>query len=110
MSTDQIKITIEYLPIAPEQCSSMILLEIVDPKRAHATKLHLLAKLGITPRDNEMPQQAWLRYLSELNGVPFTQPCDPAIAQGINEIPDAQRLMWVLTECKPKTDEGARNG
>ena len=105
MSADQ-NIVIEYLPIGQEQCTSMLFLEVNDPAKAHAIKLRLLAKLGIEPRPGELPQQSWLRHLSELNKVPFTTPCHIGIAEGINEIPDAQRLMWVLTEVEPRTSEG----
>jgi len=103
---DDLQITIEYLPLTGDDVSAMIYLEIADPPKAHETKLRLLAKMGITPQGDELPQQAWLRYLSELNGLEFTTPCHRAIAEGITEIHAAACTMWVLTETKSDREGG----
>lgn len=46
-------------------------------------KLKSLERLGIVPMDGEKPLHAWLRVMSEENGLPFTLPAHREIVDAI---------------------------
>ena len=61
-----------------------------------AIKAKSLARLGIVQLPNEKPLAAWLRHLSEINGVDYTEPCHPDLADAILDDMSARRFMFFL--------------
>ena len=63
-------------------------------------KTKALKKIGIDVNVNvnvqEKPLEAWLRYLSELNNVPYTVPCHRDLRDVIEEDPAAMRFLFFL--------------
>jgi len=61
-------------------------------------KWKALEKIGITPKQfGDTPLKAWIRHLSEINGLEYTTPCHPDIASAIQWNVGCQRFLWFLS-------------
>lgn len=86
------KLAIRFFDVS---AGDALLYEALDPTQAAEIKLRALERLGIVPRDDETPLQAWLRVMCEENGLPYTQPVPQELADAILDS-DAARFVWFL--------------
>ncbi len=89
-------IRLQYLDLAEQDLTSGLLLEAFNVEAADAIKHRAIAKLGITPLDGEKPLDAWIRHLSDINGLVYTKPCHTDLCNAILENAAARRLLWLL--------------
>ena len=59
-------------------------------------KVRLLTKLGITLQPGEIPLDAWIRHLHQINGLEYQKPAHPEITDAILSTTSACRFMWFL--------------
>lgn len=93
-------ITVEFLPMTKEEATDSLMLAL-DPDKGKDIILRLVKKV-INPLKHDYdyeltPLQNWIKYLSILNGLMYTIPCDIRLADAIISCPDANRFMFIIS-------------
>ena len=71
--------------------------EALKPGSLDDLKAKAIAKLGITRHDDETFGQAWLRAMSEENGLAYAVPVDRRLADVLRENISAYRFyFWLI--------------
>lgn len=89
------KITIEYLNMQSNDITNGILGETFAADRIKPIKERALANLGIEHTE-DTPLNSWLKYLSDLNNLPFTRPAHKDLTDAIQENMATFRFMFWL--------------
>lgn len=96
---DDREYVIKWIELESDYLKASMLYEIESGKeKINEIRWKMLKKKwNIDPiSEDEKPLHAWLRYLHEINGLPFQMPADSKITQMILENPGAQRFMFFL--------------
>ena len=87
---------LRYLNCNQDLLNDSLVAEAFSPESVREIKANCLSRLGIILRPGELPLQSWLRHLSEINGVDYTEPCHPDLADAILDDMSARRFMFSL--------------